>query len=190
MGVEGLVEGRLQDDLLAIQIEALALGRELAKTEPRLHPVRKPIRQLHAGRGQVEEGIIELPEPVASHIQRQRHIVSARPQVVFRAGRRRGAAVCPGRDLALYLGFLALEAGIAQRQLHLRIAGSDVARHEYVFNVDGIRGDERNGLPDPAGDGAAPVRHIVPPQAVNDDIAGDQRGDDAHGDEVFLVRVQ
>jgi len=190
MGVEGLVEGRLQNDLLSVEIEALALGRELAKAEPRLHPVRKPIRQLHAGRRQVKEGIIQLPQPVAGHVQFQRHLAIARPQVMFCTDRACGPAVCPGRDRTLNFGSLCLEAGIAQRQLHPYIAGADIARYKCALNVDRVSGDQRNRLPDPAGDGAAPVRHIVPPQPVDHDVTRDQRRDHPHRHEVLRARIQ
>ena len=190
MGVEGLIEGRLQDNLLAVEIKALALGRELAETETRLHPVRKPILQHNTCRRHVKIGIIQLPQPVVGHLQRQRHLRSARPQVLFCAHRGRGRAVCPRSDLAPHFRLLTLETGIAQRHLHQHITGSDVARHKYALNINRVRRDQRNRLPDPAGDRAAPVGHIVPPQPVDHDIACNQRRDNAHHDEILRVRMQ
>ena len=66
-----------------------------------------------------------------------------------------------------------------------RVAGGDVGGDKRIFDKNCAGGDEGHGLPHAPCDSPAPVRHVVAAQAVDDRVAGDDRRDHAHGNEIF-----
>ena len=190
MGVKRLVERGFENEFFAVEVKVLAPCRERAKAKARVLAVRWRVPKRDGRRRHVEVGIVEIPELVGVNREGLRVLRAARGEdqgFLCRSDRR---AFAKRGDAPLDLGGLDARIPILKCAGEGRVARGDVGGDKRIRDKNRARGDEGDGLPDAPCDGPAPVRHVVAAQAVNDHIAGDDRRDHAHGDEIFAFGEQ
>ena len=186
MRIKRLVERGFEDEFFAVEVEVLARCGERAKAKARFLAVGLRVAGRDCYCRHIEVGIVQFPEFV---------VVNRDGLCVLRAARVEGQGFLDGRDRGLAanrrdrpfdLGGLDAHRPILKCAGKGRYAGGDVRADKRILDKNRASGNEGHGLPDAAGYGPAPVRHVVAAQAVDDHLAGDDRRDHAHGNEIFL----
>ena len=189
--IQALEERGLEEHRLAVEIEFAVADRELAHPESGGELVEQDAAASERERRPVEVGIVRRPVPGIGDRQLCLHRGGARVEFQ-RSLPASDRFIRPIRraDRQFRVDRRPLLAAVFESHVEGSDVGGDPRHDEYVVDVGLAGGDQSDGLPDAAGDRAAPLRRLHLADALDALVRHKDRPGDAHHERVDLARLE
>ncbi|OPZ16068.1 MAG: hypothetical protein BWZ10_01559 [candidate division BRC1 bacterium ADurb.BinA364] len=189
--IQAFVEDRLEEKRIAIEHEIVVANGELAQAEARSKCVGDLPLLDQLDFQTIQKRIVQRPGAGAGDNEPGMEGALAGRRVEGRFELRADLGfVAPREDTGARQQMPPLQPQILHRRIGLDGARRPIGAGEQVLDAHRGRRLDFHRLPQPSGDGAAPMRHIVAPQTVDDDVLRDDRADHADNERVLALEIQ